>query len=192
MKKKLCNASKKCIVNDIETSGRKVKFYYAVFDDLDANGWIFNSKAFNRTINNEKDRPFLREHNNLEVVGKVIELGTDSKGAWAVTKIANTDRGNETLGLYEEGVYKYHSFSGYAIQSTKITNGTLVKEASLEEVSVVLNPANINATIISIENAIRNGTLTLEQLEALVPDEDHNDSPVEESAEDLLTFIKNY
>ena len=200
----ICNAGSKCIVNDVNSGKRQVTFYYAVFENLDSNGWIFNSKSFNRTIkNNNLTFPFLREHNKLEVVGKTVDMGSDNTGAFATVKIANTAKGDDTLQLYEDKVYKEHSFIGYVVQGEprKInnTNATYVKEVMLEEVSVVLNAANHNATVISIENALRTGTLTQEQLTTLVSGTDHNDSVGEVEVtkpsskyEDILNFIKQY
>ena len=199
----ICNAGSKCIVNDVNAGKRQVTLYYAIFENLDSNGWIFNSKAFNRTIkNNNLTFPFLREHNKLEVVGKTVDMGSDSIGAFATVKIANTAKGDDTLQLYEDGIYKEHSFVGYVVQGEprKInnTNATYVKEVMLEEVSVVLNAANHNATVISIENALKTGSLTKEQLQALVSDKNHNDSAEEKpvievvKANDIINFIKQY
>jgi HK97 family phage prohead protease len=199
MKDLICNASSQCIINDVDVKNRKIRYYYAVFESPDLNGWIFNKNAFNRTIKNSRTRPLLREHNSLELIGKNLELGTDEKGAWAVSQIANTARGQEAIALISEGMLNKFSFVGFVVQGEKVENGyTYVREATLEETSLVLNPANSHAELIGIENAIKNGLLhKFYQNKPLEPEPQpvHLDPEKTDStagAESLLTFIKNY
>lgn len=198
MKKLTCSGGKSCTIEDVDLGSRRVKFRPAVFNSVDSWNRAYSPKAFNRTLKNSGGIfPHLIEHNPELVVGKTLEAGTDEKGVWVVSKIANTPRGDEALQLYNEGIYNSHSFAGYVIQSNPQTiDGQQVEyvtEASMYEVTTTLFPANPQAGLLGIENALRVGALTYEQLLALGAD--HSDSAKEDEEEglnDLINYIKTY
>jgi HK97 family phage prohead protease len=132
-----------------------VKFYFANFTKKDSHGRIMAPTAFNRTLKNNRDKIYhLLNHDDNQIVGKPVEFGTDDYGAWALSRLVNTEKGKETLQLYRDGVYKYASF-GFYIKNSHDENGTeVVDEAHVVEVSTVLYPANDMARTIDVNGII--------------------------------------
>ena len=151
--------------NDIDDKSGTVKFYYANFNSVDNHGRKMSPKAFNRTIKNNKDKIYhLLNHNQDQVIGKPLEFGTDSEGAWVVSKLANTDKGKETLQLYRDGIYKYASFGFYILNSSEEGSIEMVHEAKIVEVSTVLYPANDLAQTISVNDALVKDDARLQEI----------------------------
>ncbi len=195
-KKQFCIASSKCMVAGYDKKTKIVKFYFARFDSVDSYGRIPSKTAFNRTIkNNAKKWSWLREHTNNDVIGKVLEAGTDGKGAWVRAQILDTSAGRDASILYDEGVYIYHSFGYYIIASHFDTiNGKqveVVDEAKVVEVSTVLDPANLNATIISL-NKSQVEVLTPDASPAPVTGSPDDKDMTSKDKEDIINFIKEF
>jgi len=182
---------------EVNDSAGEVTFYFARFDSVDAYGRRMSEKAFNRTLNNNKDFIYhLLNHNEDTVIGKPIAFGTDSKGAWVTSKLANTEKGKETLELYREGIYKYASFGFYIMNTHEENDVEIVDEAKVIEVSTVLYPANKDATVIAVNKLLKediSGQALLnkidEVIKLLTPATEHSDS-VETS--DLINYINNF
>jgi len=149
---KILNYSQGIILtNDVDVKTRKVKFYWASFDGKDRNGRVMLKNAFNRTIANNVDKVYhLKNHNENTILGKVIELGKDEKGAFAVSQLSNSTDGKNAIIHYDEGIYKYHSFGFYILNSHDEGGVEMVDEAKVIEVSTVLHPAHDKATTISM------------------------------------------
>jgi len=190
-------------VNDVDTLKGNVKFYFSRFDTPDKNGRLMGKTAFNRTIKNNKDMIYhLLNHNPESIIGKPIEFGTDKNGMWVVSKMSKNDIGQRSLKLYQEGVYKYHSFGFYIVNSQMEKDIEIVNEAKIVEVSTVLYPAHDGETTIDMnkmDDLLRNNKLSneilikLDQLIARLPVENqHQTSQEINNFESLEDFIKKY
>lgn len=141
------------IMKDIDTAGGKVAFYWATFDDIDKHGRKMDESAFRRSIKNNGDKFYhLFNHNTSAIVGKILESGTDDKGAFSVSKLLNTSLGQDVLTMYTEGILNQHSFGFEIVHSIQMNSYELVKEARVHEVSSVTFAANPNTTTISVNS----------------------------------------
>lgn len=197
-------------MRDFDDKKGIVSFYYADFNSIDSNGRMFEKNAFNRTIkNNEKRIRHLFNHNPNTIVGKPIEFGKDEKGAFVVSKLTNTNSGQELLELYREDIINEHSFGYQIVNSHMDRDIQVVEEVKMFEVSSVVWGANENTPTISVnslemndlysklDNLLKTNELLenkLNELLALVPALQHND-PKEDLLLDLnyiTDYIKNY
>jgi len=191
---------------DIDHKKGIVSFYFADFNSVDAHGRKIDSKAFNRTINNNKERfAHLLNHDPSNIIGKPIEVGTDGKGAYMVSQLSKATSGRDALIKYEEGIYTEHSFGFRIVKSheemIQNDNVEVVEELQMYEASTVTWGANPNTPMISLnqmDELIQNGKLTqqiLEKLDTLIariPATTHNaPQKVENDLTKLLETIKN-
>ena len=187
--------------NDVDTKQGKVKFYFSRTETPDKFSRQMKKNAFNRSFNNNMDQIYhLRMHNQSDVIGKVIEYGTDETGAWVVSKLSQNTAGRDSLILYDEGIYKYHSMGFYLVNSHQEGNIEIVEEAKVVEVSTVLHPAHDGATVISLNDLHslqKNSQLSdkilerLDNLETRLLAEQHRTSSLE-VARDTINFINNF
>ena len=179
----ICSAGKGCRVLNTSTSKREITFYPVVFDNLDSWGRMYSPTSFNRTIkNNNFTFPHLVEHMSNEVVGKTIRMEPDDIGLLTVVKVSNTTKGDDLLTLYNDGIYKYHSFAGYIIQSEwRQSEGKdieYVTELALDETTTTLFPANRNAALVSLNGSLLSGI--------------NHKHPNEEEVKELIDFINDF
>ena len=178
------------LTNDVDTSTGRVKFYYANFETPDRYGRQMHTNAFNRTTKNNLDKIYhLNNHNDLVPIGKPIEFGKDNKGAWVVSQLSKNSDGQKALTLYQEGVYKYHSFGFYIINSTFEGDIEQVQEARIVEVSTVLYPAHTDATTISL-NSEQNNIIT--KLDVILAHLNADSNPSDIQVRNTIQFINNY
>lgn len=109
-------------VKDVSMKDRTVKLYYSKFGTIDSDREVVQKGALTKTQMewgpDGKNRIWhLDNHMTLNRVGKPVELGEDDFGAWAVTKIANTQSGRDALALYEAGDITEHSFGFRVVRS---------------------------------------------------------------------------
>ena len=183
------------IMKDVDTTGNKVAFYYATFDDIDSHGRMMDKSAFRRTIKNNSDKWYhLFNHDNSKIVGKVVDAGTDTVGAFVVSKINNTQQGKDLVVLYNDGVIKEHSFGFQIVHSVQNSDHELVKEAKVLEVSSVTFAANPEARLISFNDAFGSEIYEikkqLSELKSLFPIQQSQDSKLKD--DELLNFINEF
>ncbi len=179
------------LTNDVDTKKGLVKFYYARFDSPDANNRLMHKNAFNRTVTNNIDKIYhLNNHEPTMIIGKPQEFGKDEKGAWVVSKLSQNSDGRKALTLYDEGVYKFHSFGYYIINSSDADGTELVTEARIAEVSTVLYPAHTDATTIQLNKEQSQILNKLDELLALASQ--HSNSQSESTAKDTINFINAF
>jgi len=156
---------------DIDKKEGIVSFYFSDFSTVDNVGDRVDSKAFDKTLRFKKEQVHhLLNHDIFNIVGKVQELGTDSKGAYCVSKMSKTQLGQDTLTLYEEGVYNQHSFGYEVSNSHKDGDIRILTEIKLYEVSTVPFGANPNTPTIDVkqlDKLLRNNDLSEQLLEKL-------------------------
>ena len=179
------------LTNDVDIKQGLVKFYYARFDSPDKHHRVMHKNAFNRTIKNNNEKIYhLNNHSPYHPIGKPQEFGTDEKGAWVISKLSQNADGQKALQLYDEGVYKYHSFGFFIINSVQDGENELVTEAKIAEVSTVLYPAHEDALTISL-NAEQ--SQILDKLDSILAHLDKDSHPpTDTSVQDTINFINNY
>jgi len=177
--------------NSIDTDKKEVTFYFARFDSPDKRGRKMDSKAFNRSFKNNINQIYhLNNHNQEQPIGRIIAFGTDEKGAWVTSKLSDSTAGQDALIRYNEGIYKYHSFGFYIVNSVSEGDTELVTEARVIEVSTVLQPAHNGATTISL-NGDNNILERLESIEALLSAAKHQESQ-DHTMDQAIDYIKKY
>ncbi len=120
--------------------GRTVEGYASTFGNIDAVGDIVVQGAYKRTLQNRGDRiKVLRDHD--QPIGVPIRASEDSTGLFTVSRISDTQLGNDTLTLLKDGVLDRMSI-GYEpiLKEQGQKDGKSVrflKEIKLYEYSVV-------------------------------------------------------
>ena len=166
---------------DEGVEGRTFTGYGAVFGNLDSYGDVIEKGAFKKTIREAKRTgnwpAMLMQHggwamsaDDLTPVGIYTELDEDDNGLLVTGVIADTQRGNEALGLMK--MKPRPALTGLSIgyRAKKFTMGTkpeeprrTLHEVELVEISLVTFPANPKARIGSIKSA---GGLTIRDAES--------------------------
>lgn len=143
-------------LKDMDKEKGVVAFYFSSFNTKDSDGDIIVPGAFNKTFSESKARvKHFRNHQTNEVPGTIIELGTDTKGAFAVSKLAlKTVVGLDTYEQYKEGIITEHSFGFEAIKSENLKDGgRTIKEIKLWEVSSLTHwGSNQNTPTMSVKS----------------------------------------
>jgi len=194
---------------DIDEKRGIVSFYFANFQTPDTNKRIMHKNAFNRTFNASADRlKHYKNHDRGIVLGKVLELGKDEKGSFAVSQLSKSDEGRNMLVQYNEGLINEHSFGFEILNSHPDGDIEVVDEVRLWEVSTMTGwGAHADTPMISlnaleekidaIEKAMELHTEIKDKLDqllnkiALAPADKHRDPLVKEDVE-LINFINNY
>lgn len=125
-------------LKDFDQSKGIVTFYFSVFGNKDSDGDIIEQGAFKKTIKENKARiKHFKNHDPHQTPGKVLEIQEDEKGAFAVSQLAKTTLGKDTLIEYEEGIITEHSM-GFNVIKEKYDESEMankIKEIRLWEVS---------------------------------------------------------
>lgn len=165
--------------------GRTFMGYGAVFGNVDSYGDVIEKGAFRKTIREAKRTgnwpAMLMQHggwamsaDDLTPVGIYTELAEDDNGLLVTGVIAETQRGNEALGLMK--MKPRPALTGLSIgyRPKKFTMGTKpeeprrrLHEVELVEISLVTFPANPKARIGSVKSG--NG-LTIRDAESALRD----------------------
>lgn len=140
---------------DIDEKKGIVSFYFADFDSTDAHGRRMHKNAFNRTFNNNFKRfAHLLNHDPNIIIGKPLEVNTDSKGAYMVSQLSKSSHGQDALIQYQEGIYNEHSFGFLIKDSIQDGKVEIVNELQMFEASTVTWGANKETPMISLNNII--------------------------------------
>jgi len=138
---------------DVDTKKGIVSFYFADFNSVDSQGRKMDKNAFNRTIkNNSKRFAHLLNHDTNLMIGKPMEVGTDEKGAFMVSKLSKNTAGRDALIMYEEGIITEHSFGFQIVSSSQENDIEIVNELKMYEASSVTWGSNPNTPTISINS----------------------------------------
>lgn len=163
-----CNLKRVEQVRDVDQKDGIVSGYFASFrEKADAHGDIFSTKAFNRSVSHFKSANNSRIshlYQHREPVGKLIELGTDEKGLYFVSKLSKSTLGRDVLTMYEEGILKEHSVGFYTVGEEQKSEYNLITEAKLIEGSTVLWGADENTPVTSIKE-LTESALDFESIE---------------------------
>jgi HK97 family phage prohead protease len=138
---------------DIDAKKGIVSFYFADFNSVDSQHRRMDKSSFNRTINNNKQRfAHLLNHDTNLMIGKPLEVGVDSKGAFMVSQLSKNTAGRDALIMYEEGIITEHSFGFRIVDSVQDGKVEIVNELQMYEASSVTWGSNPNTPTISINS----------------------------------------
>jgi HK97 family phage prohead protease len=158
-------------IKSIDPTKRQVTFYFAKKNAVDYHGDIFQPQSI--TFDPNEIRHF-KNHDLTQLVGKIIEIGEDDFGFYAVSKILPTTLGNDTLIEYQEGAINQHSVGGFVLDYSYDLNGNrLIKQFRLLEVSTLTSwAAQPDTPVISIKeknnnNSNMNEDLILKKIDSL-------------------------
>ena len=138
-------------IKDVDTKGRTVTGYFSSFGNVDSDGDIIRQGAFERSVKNRGPQGanrilHLLQHNPRQPLGKPTVLREDEKGLYFETPFPDTTIAEDTLKLYEAGIYSEHSIGFEVLNSHTETNEgeevNILTELKLWEGSTVTWGAN--------------------------------------------------
>ena len=140
-------------VKDVDTKNGIVTGYYAAFDNIDSYMDMIVKGAFTKTIKERgpegtKQIKHLLQHDSYMPIGQPAVLQEHKSGLYFETPFSKTQKAQDVLIQYEEGIYNEHSIGYRTIKSERVedSNGNFVcyklTEVKLWEGSTVLWGAN--------------------------------------------------
>jgi HK97 family phage prohead protease len=92
----------------------------------------------------------LRDHDTKKVIGRVTEMRDEEDGLWITAKVSDTQLGNETLALVNDGAIRSFSVGFIPVKDEKQDRTIVRKKVNLKEVSLVPFPAYENASVTEV------------------------------------------
>lgn len=140
-------------LKDVDTKSGVITGYFAKFDNIDSYYDRIKKGAFLKTIKERgpegtKQIKHLLQHDSWTPIGNILVLKEDNFGLYFESQSSKTEKGQETLTLYAEGIYNEHSIGYRSIKETRVEdeNGNFVcwdlEEIKLWEGSTVTWGAN--------------------------------------------------
>ncbi len=183
-------------IEEIDAQKGIVKFRWADFNSIDSQNRRMSPKAFNRTIkNNFKRIKHLQNHNPDRMIGKILELYTDDKGAVAVSQLSKNTAGQDMLMLYNEGIMSEHSFAFNILKSHDEDGVEVVDEARVWEVSSVTWGSNENTPTLNVNSEQLNNIKILNKLDEIalaLSEKNSNSQASDTNVKETLEYIKQY
>ena len=138
-------------VLDVDSEKKTVKAVWSTIGNIDLDGDVITAGAFTKTIAERGPQGknliwSLIDHDASikSTIGKPSELYVENNQLIAITKLVETEAGEDALALYQEGLINQHSI-GFAIPQGKSKvegNVRYINEVMLYEGSAVLWGAN--------------------------------------------------
>lgn len=157
-------------VTELDLEKRIVMGYAAKFGNVDLHGDMIMPGAFKKTIKErgpegKNEIWFLHDHDSGKPLGKPQVLKEDSFGLYFEAKIVDTEAGEDTLKLYEEGLINQHSIGFATIKEERVepSKGSPyyeIQEVKLYEFSSVLWAANPDTPFLGLKNLDSKGLET--------------------------------
>lgn len=125
-------------LKDFDKKQGVVTFYFANFGSKDSDNDIIIEGAYKKTIQeNIKRIKHLKNHDQNQTPGRIIEIAEDQRGAYAVSQLVPTTLGRDTLIEYENGIITEHSqgFNTIKADFDNMEGANIIKEVRLWEVS---------------------------------------------------------
>ena len=147
----------------------KLVAYVTTFNNADSVGDIMAPGSLDKFVkrfnDEEKQLPMLWQHNNNELIGQWTKFEINSRGVKGYGEIfTDVTRGNDVRNLIKRGAVGSVSIGFRSKNYEELENGArLFKEIDLMETSVVINPANSRARIVSAKN--EDGTINAKRLD---------------------------
>jgi len=180
---------------DVDVENKTVKAVWARFDNVDLDSDIIVKEAVTKTIKERGPKGknliySLVDHiaDTDHMIGKPSELYVKDDMLIAVTKIVETEKGEDMIKMYNEGLINQHSIGFSTIKSDwqdQKQTVRIIKELKLYEGSAVLWAANpetptlditksylndkerLNKRLLSLLTAFKGGTYTDETFNLL-------------------------
>ena len=151
-------------------NGRKFQGYASVFNGLDSYGDTIIPGAYSRTLENRRRPVRMRWNHFGPVIGKWLTLQEDDRGLYVEGELTpgHSIASDVAASLMHKAIDGLSI--GYMVNEEEMDGDVRVlKEIELVEISVVEEPADINATISNIKSAIDDAK-TIKELEGLLRD----------------------
>lgn len=166
-------------IKDVDMKSRVISGYFSRFGNVDHDQDMIVHGAFTKTIKERgqegtNEIVHLTDHwmstDNLLGKPKLFEL---RDGGYFETRVSETQKGNDILTLYRDGVINQHSFGFKTIKSEDKKGYREIQEVKIFEISTVVLGANPNTPftgfkslqleemeqkLMTLENVFRNGT----------------------------------
>lgn len=145
--------------------------YASVFGGVDSYGDTIDPKAYDATLK-DRVRPIRMRWNHYgPVIGKWLRMTTDSVGLFVEGELTpGHSTAIDTYASLKHGAIDGLSIGYIAKNAIENPDGTrLLKEIELIEISIVEEPADINATVSNIKSAIEKAN-SIREIEATLRD----------------------
>lgn len=114
MEQKVIKSITKNSVKDVDSKQGIVKFAFAAYDKADSDGDIIHAGAYKKSYKERGPKgtgqiKHFKWHDHRYVPGKLLEIYDEGGYGIAVSKIASTTLGKDTLIEYQEGLITEHS-----------------------------------------------------------------------------------
>lgn len=158
---------------DLKFVGEGMTFsgYASVFGGVDSYGDTIDPKAYEKTLT-DRTRPIRMRWNHYgPVIGKWLRMTTDSVGLFVEGELTpGHSTAIDTYASLKHGAIDGLSIGYIAKSAIENPDGTrLLKEIELIEISIVEEPADINATVSNIKSAIEKAN-SIREIEATLRD----------------------
>lgn len=158
---------------DLKFVGEGMTFsgYASVFGGIDSYGDTIDPKAYDATLK-DRVRPIRMRWNHYgPVIGKWLRMTTDSVGLFVEGELTpGHSTAIDTYASLKHGAIDGLSIGYIAKSAIENPDGTrLLKEIELIEISIVEEPADINATVSNIKSAIEKAN-SIREIEATLRD----------------------
>ncbi len=134
----------------------EVSGYVSTFGSVDRMGDTIMAGAFDRSLSDGRRIKFLFAHDQAQVLGVPIALKADDHGLFGRFKISRTRLGEDVHTLLKDGALDSFSI-GFFIDDLDFdpeTGVRILKEIDLLEASVVAVPANPEALVTNVKQAV--------------------------------------
>lgn len=166
-------------VNDVDTTGRKVKVVVSETGTKDLDNDIIDGAAYTKTIKERGPKGanliwHLTDHipSLKNAIGKPSEVSMRGSNLVMITDVPKTSWGNDMLEHYKAGTINQHSIGFRTIKSDIVNKGKedehrLIKEVLLYEGSAVLWGANPNTPTLSVGKSLTKEEVEKDFLETI-------------------------
>ena len=158
---------------DLKFVGEGMTFsgYASVFGEVDSYGDTIDPQAYDLTLKDRVRPVRLRWNHYGPVIGKWLRMTTDKVGLFVEGELTpGHSKAIDTYASLKHGAVDGLSIGYIAKSAVENPNGTrLLKEIELIEISIVEEPADINATVSNIKSAIEQAK-SIREIEATLRD----------------------
>lgn len=170
MKTKLLNLDSAGVKFANSGEARTFSGYASVFNGLDSYGDMIAPGAYAKTLEN-RDRPIRMRWNHFgPVIGKFTEIHEDEHGLWVEGELTpGHSVAEDAAASLKHGAVDGLSIGYRVVEAESRGDARLLKEIDLVEISVVEEPADMNAQISGFKSALDEAQ-TLKDIETLLRD----------------------
>ena len=173
-------------LSDLDEGTRQVKGYFSTFDNLDSDGDVIRQGAFSKSITESGPNAtgnrriaHLRDHDFTHQIGRLDELGEDTKGLYFVSTLGRSTKGSDALADYQDGIIREHSI-GFQYIADKMDyvepsdskfdseRGHFeIREVKLWEGSAVTFGANELTPVVDVAKGLNSTDMKLKRIQEL-------------------------